>query len=264
MPPHAKSQISFRRDIRESFDDMAPDYDRLFEDVEDLTHREALSLHLIFKTHGVCTVLDCACGTGIQAIGLAQMGYRVSASDISRRMLARLRQKARVENLNITTRLADFRTLEPWKGQFFDAVVCAGGSLPVVPSKEGMIRALGGMVAVAKRPGAVVVVGLHNYLKLKREGQIFLLRRASGRRGQAEVIFDMRFFGSKRVEVLHSFMRFQEGKWHTKTYMKSYLLVSSEELGDMMKRVGCRSVALLDLYGRPSGDSEWVLAVGET
>jgi 2-polyprenyl-3-methyl-5-hydroxy-6-metoxy-1,4-benzoquinol methylase len=36
-----------------------------------------------FAQHGVTSVLDFACGTGAQAIPLAQKGYRVTACDIN-------------------------------------------------------------------------------------------------------------------------------------------------------------------------------------
>jgi ubiquinone/menaquinone biosynthesis C-methylase UbiE len=39
-------------------------------------------------------VLDCACGIGTQAIGLAKRGYRVVRSDISRRDLERAEREA--------------------------------------------------------------------------------------------------------------------------------------------------------------------------
>jgi 2-polyprenyl-3-methyl-5-hydroxy-6-metoxy-1,4-benzoquinol methylase len=77
-----------------SFGDLAGDFDNLFSDVDRLSELEASSLDAIFRKIGVTRVLDCACGTGIQALGLARLGYVVAASDISSRMLDVLRAKA--------------------------------------------------------------------------------------------------------------------------------------------------------------------------
>ena len=52
------------------------------------------------------SILDCACGIGTQAIGLALLGYDVTASDISDGEIAEA--KARAEELN--TALEDAKT----------------------------------------------------------------------------------------------------------------------------------------------------------
>jgi len=71
-----------------SFGDIASDFDALFDDVGYLSELEADALEPLLRSAGARTVLDCACGTGIQAIPLAQRGFAVSASDISPRILA--------------------------------------------------------------------------------------------------------------------------------------------------------------------------------
>ena len=74
-------------DITQSFyDEMATQYEKLFLDWQSTTREQAVILDRIFKEHGFDTkalVLDCACGIGTQPIGLASLGYQVSASDIS-------------------------------------------------------------------------------------------------------------------------------------------------------------------------------------
>jgi len=80
---------------------MGSRFDELFDNVDRLTRLEALSLDGILRPNSVKTILDCACGTGIQAIGLAQKGYKVSASDISRKMVRILKRKATNKGLKI-------------------------------------------------------------------------------------------------------------------------------------------------------------------
>jgi ubiquinone/menaquinone biosynthesis C-methylase UbiE len=244
---------------------MALDFDCLFEDVDDLTYREALSLDHILRQYGVRTVLDCACGTGIQSIGLAQKGYQVSASDISTRILERLREKARSKQLTMEIKRADFRNLKPWKGTKFDAVICCGNSLTLVPHAEDISRSLRSMVQVTKTPGGVAILGLHNYLKLKREGKTLLVRRAVIGNDEAELALDLRFFGTERVQVTYMLAQFIHGRWRLKAYTKSYICLAADELRNAMLSAGFRSVKLLDLFGqREFKDDEWVLAVGET
>ena len=74
-------------DITQTFyDNLAPHYDKLFLDWQATTKEQAMLLHQLFAQHGFdqsATVLDCACGIGTQAIGLAGLGYHMTASDIS-------------------------------------------------------------------------------------------------------------------------------------------------------------------------------------
>ena len=74
-------------DIIQSFyDDLAASYDKLFQDWQASTAEQAQILDTLFQKAGFdrsARLLDCACGIGTQAIGLAELGYKVSASDIS-------------------------------------------------------------------------------------------------------------------------------------------------------------------------------------
>ena len=74
-------------DIIQSFyDNLASQYDKLFLDWQATTYDQAVILDRIFTSNGfnkTSAVLDCACGIGTQAIGLAAIGYHVTGSDIS-------------------------------------------------------------------------------------------------------------------------------------------------------------------------------------
>ena len=68
------------------YDSMASHYDKLFLDWKATTREQAILLQRIFQKYNfdeLASVLDCACGIGTQVIGLAMLGYNVTASDIS-------------------------------------------------------------------------------------------------------------------------------------------------------------------------------------
>ena len=68
------------------YDELAPQYDKLFLDWQVTTREQATILDNIFRRNGfdrTAKILDCACGIGTQAVGLADLGYSVTASDIS-------------------------------------------------------------------------------------------------------------------------------------------------------------------------------------
>ena len=251
------------RRCRASYGDLAAEFDFLFPDPDELARLEASSLHAIFSRYGVRSVLDCACGTGIQTLGLALLGYNVAASDISRRMLQVLDRKAKDKGLAIPSHQADFRRLGKWPGRTFDAVICGGGSLTLVPKREEVARALASMASVVK-PGGLVVVGLHNYMLLREQGEEFVLRRPF-RAGTSEVAFDVREFGAERAFVVHTFAHLDRGRWHLKSSTKSHHYLTAADLQTLMLACGCASVELLDVTGEHEvGEAEWVLAVGQT
>ena len=72
--------------IQTFYDNLASQYDKLFLDWQSESREQAAILNKLFQAGGFDTsaaVLDCACGIGTQAIGLAALGYCVAASDIS-------------------------------------------------------------------------------------------------------------------------------------------------------------------------------------
>ena len=79
-------------DINQTFyNNMASQYDKLFLDWNSSTREQAEMLGMLFAEAGFdrsAQILDCACGIGTQAIGLAAAGYSVTASDISTGELA--------------------------------------------------------------------------------------------------------------------------------------------------------------------------------
>jgi len=249
---------------RSDFDDIASDYDQLFQNIDELTRLEALSLDAILRRYGAHSVLDCACGTGLQSIGLAQMGYEVFASDISGKMLKCLQAKARSKGVSIETRRADFRTLAAWRDKTFDAVICCGNSLPTVPRRADMTRALISMKSRLRISGGIVVIGLRNYPMLREKEETFLLRRVALDGDVPEIVFDVRLFRDDRVSVTHFFVRFFRGRWRVKAYAKLYFCLSPAELKQMMVNAGLRSVTLLDMRGIGEyKGGEWLFAVGE-
>ncbi len=96
-------------------------------------------------------VLDCACGTGWLAAGLAGAGYEVAAADISPEMVERTRAlgvPAVVRSWDDTPASGDF-----------DVVLCVGNSLVHASDRRTGLRAMAG----ALRPGGTLLVTSRNW-----------------------------------------------------------------------------------------------------
>ncbi len=101
--------------------------------------------------------LDVGAGEGGDAIWLAERGWRVTASDISRRALDRIASEADSRSLDVACLNADANGLAPFASQTFDLVTAHYASIPRTP--DG--RAVRNMVdAVA--PGGMLLVVTHD------------------------------------------------------------------------------------------------------
>ncbi len=249
--------------MRQSFDDIATRFDNLFENADQLTDLEGQALDNVLKPYGASSVLDCAAGTGIQSIGLARLGYKVSASDISPRMVKVLAAKAATENLAVEVQQADFRTLKPWQGRVFDAVVCSGNSITLLKNEKDMRKSLQCMLKCVKKPGGALVIGMHNYIALRQAGENMIVRKLKILDGACDLVVDIRLFGADRAQVTNFFISNVSGRWTTKTFTKSYYLLPPDDLRQFMLDAGCRAANLFDVSGqRAYNNEEWVLAVG--
>ena len=121
-------------DITQNFyDNLASQYDKLFLDWQSATQEQALILEKIFLDNGFnksARILDCACGIGTQAVGLALLGYDITASDISNGEIAEAKKRALKNNVNIHFENADFRDLSKTFSKQFDIVIAMDNALP--------------------------------------------------------------------------------------------------------------------------------------
>jgi SAM-dependent methyltransferase len=101
-------------------------------------------------------VLELACGTGGHAIGLARLGYALTATDRSAAMLELARAKARVENVEIAFAQSDMREPPP-SAERYDAVICLFDSIGYVQT-DAAVCAVIDAVGRPLRDGGLLVL----------------------------------------------------------------------------------------------------------
>lgn len=153
------------------YDNLATQYDKLFRDWQSTTREQAAILNRLFQEKGFDTtaqVLDCACGIGTQAIGLAALGYRVTASDISDGELAEAKKRAAANNVQLALYHADFCALSEVFSQSFDVIICMDNALPHMLSSGALASAVS---SIADRvvPGGLFVASIRDYDALLAE-----------------------------------------------------------------------------------------------
>ncbi|MBD0841850.1 class I SAM-dependent methyltransferase [Streptomyces sp. TRM68416] len=155
--------------VQSFYDDLAADYHLIFPDWDASTRRQGVVLDGLLTSllgAGPHAVLDCSCGIGTQAIGLARRGHRVVGSDLSPRAAARAAAEAAARDVRLPVAAADMRRL-PFAPGAFDAVVSADNALPHLLSERDVTAALLGMRRVL-RDGGLLLISLRDYDEARR------------------------------------------------------------------------------------------------
>lgn len=147
------------------YDNLATQYDKLFLDWQSTTLEQALILEKLFTSNGFdksANILDCACGIGTQSIGLASLGYHVTASDISTGELEEARKRAELNNVNVQFALADFCFLSNVFAEHFDIVICMDNALPHMLTHSALESAVESIVG-RMVTGGMFVASIRDY-----------------------------------------------------------------------------------------------------
>ena len=144
---------------------MATEYEKLFSDWQAAAKEQAVILDKLFSDSGFdrsARILDCACGIGTQAIGLAALGYSVTASDISDGELAEASERAEKNGVKIRFKHADFCALSDTFPEQFDIVIAMDNALPHMLTSEALesaVRSIAGRI----KTGGIFVASIRDY-----------------------------------------------------------------------------------------------------
>lgn len=110
------------------------------------------------------TLLELACGTGIQAVRFAQKGYEVTGLDLSYEMLELAQKKAEAAGVMMELAQADMMALEGVGD--FDAVTCYSDSLCYMADEEAVLRVFEGVHSVLHAQG-VFLFDVHSIYQME-------------------------------------------------------------------------------------------------
>jgi len=152
------------------YDGLAPYYHLLYPNWDASIGRQSRGLAHVLSEFGVPAgnaVLDAACGIGTQALGLAQLGYRVTASDFSPQAVSRAREEAAARGLSIAFGVADLRGLSSVFDRSFSAVIACDNAIPHLLSDDEICAAFVECRRLLE-PGGVLLISVRDYAAIKR------------------------------------------------------------------------------------------------
>ena len=233
---------------------MAPFYHLIYGDWEQSIERQAGMLDAVIRERWGGTppsgmpgasVLDVACGIGTQSLGLAQLGYRVTASDLSPVEIRRAQAEAAQRGLSISFSVADMREAYAHHGRTFDLVLACDNALPHLLSDDGILAALHQFYRCT-RSGGGCLISVRDYAQMERGDQVQLygIREQDGVR---TLIFQSRRFHGPIYDVDLYFVEDAGGDTCSTHVMRThYYAIDTATLLALMERAGFVDVRRLD------------------
>lgn len=148
-------------------------------------------------------VLDCACGTGQLAVGLASLGLDVVAADASDGMVRRTARLASEQDVSLRALRASWDELpDQLEDSTFDLVFCVGNSLGHAEGATGRLTALEAMSRLLT-PGGRLVLTSRNWEVVRSAGSRVDVRDRLIRRNERDAVVSYYWQIAKRWEQEH-------------------------------------------------------------
>lgn len=229
--------------MAEFYDNWAEAYHLIFADWDSAIDRQSRILNDIIRgnlsdsSNSQISLLDCSCGIGTQAIGLARRGYLVTATDLSPACIQRAKREAESRRTKIAFGVADFRTLNSDVPGEFDVVLSADNAIPHLQSDDDLYVAGQNLHSKVGQDGLLVIT-MRDYDALLHE---------KPRATQPNVFDDGKRItfqvwdwadDSKTYTVSQFLIQYIDGTWDTKYFSTNYRALQRRELSLILLSCG--------------------------
>lgn len=229
--------------IQTFYDNLASQYDKLFLDWQATTREQAVILDKIFINNGFdksASILDCACGIGTQAIGLAAIGYNVTGSDICDGEIAQAKERAGKNNVTVHFVHADFCSLSDTFSERFDIVIAMDNALPHMLTRNDLTAAIKSIVNQIK-DGGIFVASIRDYDALLMDkppySPPYIHKTEKGQR----VSFQTWIWEGENYRLIQYIVD-DEDTLQVSKFECEYRATRREEMTNLLKENGCSEV----------------------
>ncbi|GEN10789.1 Methyltransferase domain-containing protein [Myxococcus fulvus] len=228
--------------VLEFYQGLAEEYHLLFANWAQTVERQGAALDALLRRCGAPPprrVLDCACGIGTQALGLAGRGYVVHATDLSPAAVARAEREAKSLGVTLTTGVADMRTLDTQVSGMFQVVLAFDNAVPHLLTDEDLDAAAHAM-ASKLAPGGLLALSVRDYDALMAEQPRFTSERVLDAPEGRRILFQVWDWAADgRTYTVHQFILRPEGKgWQATEHTGVYRALQRVEVERALTRAG--------------------------
>lgn len=207
-------------------------------------------------------ILDVSVGSGMVTLPLAELGYALTGSDLSGKMLEKCRENARARGIEIDLFQSDFRSVhESAAGRTFDCVMSTGNALPYVENDD-IYTALAGMDALV-RPGGYIYLDSRNWDRILAKKQRFYFYRPQmledGARMDRFQVWDYNADGSMTFNLVFTFEK-NGAVVQREIFEEHYHPTRRRVFEEALKRLGYEIVSLRNYPAQatmPVDEFEW-------
>jgi SAM-dependent methyltransferase len=228
--------------VRRFYDRLAPSYHLIYGDWEAVSKLQASSLRTFFEkrgsTPGSVHVLDCACGIGTEALGLASLGFQLTGCDISPCAVERTRREAEKRGLRLELLVADMLDLSQIPDGKFDAVICMDNALSHCENDEQLFRAAAN-IRRKLRPEGIFLASIADFDRLIQERPTGLTPAFYFDRGRRRIVHQLWDWIDERRYNIHLYIAAEtQGRWEVEHHVTQYRSVLRSQLGSILRSAG--------------------------
>ena len=189
------------------------------------------------------SVLDCSCGIGTQAIGLALQGHQVHATDLSEVSVDCARQEAAELGVDMTFGVADYRNLDAAVADTFDIVLSCDNSIAHCLSDNDLSAALISM-KTRLNPGGLLLLSVRDYDALIVDRPRFNNEHVQDRPDGRRVVFQVWDWDSDgRRYGIHQFLILEnDGSYELKHFETKLRALRRDEVMAAIRDAGYEKV----------------------
>jgi glycine/sarcosine N-methyltransferase len=224
------------------YDQLAVEYDLIYADWRKSVQWQGDILNRLIQKEldkATPSVLDCTCGIGTQAIGLAQLGYTVQGTDISHESIERAKREADSFGVSIDFNVANLLTLESQIDGLFDVVISFDNSLPHLLTDNDLQTAVGNIQSKLK-PDGIFLASIRDYDDILKTMPKATMPKIFDDPGGKRIVFQVWDWSEdKRNYLVNLFiMREVLGDWKVSQHSTQYRALRRQELTDILSKAG--------------------------
>jgi SAM-dependent methyltransferase len=231
------------------YDAMAPFYHLIYPNWEASISRQAALLDTLIHDYWgdeANSILDASCGIGTQSLGLAQLGYQLTASDLSAASMRRAKAEAQKRHLAIRFSVADMRQVFRHHAQQFDLVISCDNAVPHLLSDDDIRQALEQFYQCT-RPGGGSLISVRDYAQERGSGVEVQPYGVRDDRGARYLVFQVREWQGLHYEVAMYFVEDRGGTACTTQVTRGqYYAIPADHLLTLMREAGFVDVQRFD------------------
>ncbi len=230
--------------VTDFYDRLSPEYrDNMGWDWVSTMRKEGASLDAFLEHQvgraGPYALLDCSCGIGTQAIGLALQGHEVHATDLSTVSIDCARQEALNLGVTMTFGIADFRMLGDTISNTFDVVLSCDNSIAHCLKDEDLASALSSMKS-RLNPGGLLLISFRDYDALIVDKPRFNNEHVDDRPDGRRIVFQLWDWASNGASYKNSQFLIKEtdGNYEVKHFETELRALLRDELVTAIETAG--------------------------